>query len=288
MNHRSRLSLLCCLFLFALAGAVLAGTPTDKPFRILLVDDDGVEAEGIIAMKKALEGIGEVIVVAPQENKSGAGHSLTVQGPIQERKAYVDGKFFGNGLDATPASCVKVALAYYAQDVDLVVSGINKGFNIGQVIYVSGTFGAAQEAVCHGIPGIAVSLERGKHMDFAMAADFVVDFIQKLRTKKLRRDIVYNINVPACTREELQGVAVTTLSDFQWREMWTRRKNPFGSNYFWGTIRRPLGTPPEGTDYWAIQNKMISVTPVPLISIPTKELTDLRRLHLEFQGKTMH
>ncbi len=276
-------------FVLLLLVALALPASAEKPFRILVSDDDGIMSEGILELVRALEEVGEVTVCAPADNQSAMGHALTTDGPIQIEEVKREGKFFGYGINGTPATSVKAGIAggLVPGAPDLVVSGINEGFNIGRVVYVSGTFNAAQEGVLSGIPGIAVSIERGKDMDYRMAAEFTRDLVKSLKEKGFPKDIVLNVNVPACKREELKGVAVTHLSEFQYRETWLKRKTPWGKTYFWTSIKRPPSIPVEGSDFWAMEENYISVTPVPLVQNDNRELRDLSRLKLTFDGNLM-
>ncbi|HOY65972.1 MAG TPA: 5'/3'-nucleotidase SurE [Candidatus Ozemobacteraceae bacterium] len=261
----------------------------EKPFRILVSDDDGIMSEGILELVKALEEVGSVTVCAPAENQSAMGHALTTDGPIQVEEVEREGKFFGYAIKGTPATSVKAGIigGLVPETPDLVVSGINEGFNIGRIVYVSGTFNAAQEGVLSGIPGIAVSIERSKDMDYRMAAEFTRDLVNVLKMKGFPKDAVINVNVPACKREELKGVAVTHLSEFQYREQWVKRKTPWGKTYFWTSVKRPPSIPVEGSDYWAMEENYISVTPVPFIKGAPHAAKELTRLELTFDGKLM-
>ncbi|HEY9071850.1 MAG TPA: 5'/3'-nucleotidase SurE [Candidatus Ozemobacteraceae bacterium] len=261
----------------------------EKPFHILVSDDDGIMSEGILELVKALEEVGSVTVCAPAENQSAMAHALVTEGPIQVEEVKREGRFFGYAIKGTPATSVKAGIVggLVPETPDLVVSGINEGFNIGRIVYVSGTFNAAQEGVLSGIPAIAVSIERGKDMDYRMAAEFTRDLVRILKEKGFPKDIILNINVPACKREELKGVAVTHLSEFQYREQWLKRKTPWGKTYFWTSVKRPPSIPVEGSDYWAMEENYISVTPVSLIKEAQHEMHNLSRLKLTFDGKLM-
>lgn len=276
-------------FVLLLLVALALPASAEKPFRILVSDDDGIMSEGILELARALEDVGEVTVCAPAENQSAMAHALTTDGPIQVEEVKREGKFFGYGIKGTPATSVKAGIAggLVPGTPDLVVSGINEGFNIGRIVYVSGTFNAAQEGVLSGIPGIAVSIVRGKDMDYRMAAEFTRDLVKTLKEKGFPKDIVINVNVPACKREDLKGVAVTHLSEFQYRESWLKRKTPWGKAYFWTSVKRPPAVPVEGSDFWAMENNYISVTPVPFIKDAAQTMRDLSHLKLTFDGKPL-
>ncbi|MBF0410692.1 MAG: 5'/3'-nucleotidase SurE [Candidatus Riflebacteria bacterium] len=234
-----------------------------EPYRILIANDDGIESEGILALAKALEDVGSVTVVAPMKNYSGIGHGLTIDGPLMLDEIKREGKFFGYGVDATPATCVKIAIDRIVNPApDLVVTGINAGINLGKILYVSGTFNAAQEAVMNGIPAVAFSLERGKKLDFTVAAEFAREFIIKMKKRGFPKNVTINVNIPAGSKDEIKGVKVTTLSDFQFTDVWTKRKTPWGKTYYWGKIKYPTNEPKKGSDHWALKEKIISITPV--------------------------
>ncbi|HNW37014.1 MAG TPA: 5'/3'-nucleotidase SurE, partial [Candidatus Ozemobacteraceae bacterium] len=166
-------------------------THADNTFRILVSDDDGIMSEGILELVRALESVGSVTVCAPAENQSAMAHALVTDGPIMVDEVEREGKFFGYAVKGTPATSVKAGIVggLVPEKPDLVVSGINEGFNIGRIVYVSGTFNAAQEGVLSGIPGIAVSIERGKDMDYRMAAEFTRDLVKTLKEKGFPKDV---------------------------------------------------------------------------------------------------
>src|SRR5262245_59255045 len=150
---------LSCFAVLASVACLTVRAPAVQPFRILLTNDDGVRAPGLLAVAQALGPIADVTIVAPAENQSGKGHSIATTEPIFLDRVTLPGNIEAYSLATTPASCVKVALgALVQQKPDLVVSGINRGYNLGMVTYVSGTVGAAREAALQGIPAIAASL----------------------------------------------------------------------------------------------------------------------------------
>ncbi|MBF0501781.1 MAG: 5'/3'-nucleotidase SurE [Candidatus Riflebacteria bacterium] len=285
MINRFRNSLVIAFAaIILIAGSSFAA----EPFRILISNDDGIDSEGILALARALEPIASITVSAPQENFSGAGHSITTEGPITVKEVKRDGKFFGYGVRATPASCVKAALAQLMdKKPDLVVSGINDGGNLGRTIFVSGTFNAAQEGALQGIPAISFSLERSKSMDYSIAADFARTLVESLMKQGFPQDVVLNVNVPGCKREEIKGVALTRLSTFTFRENWVRRKTPWGMTYFWQSVTKPVNVPAEGTDHRAILDNYISISPVPIEFDQRNAIRELSKLNLSFDGKKM-
>jgi len=261
----------------------------EKTFRILVSNDDGIMSQGILELVRALNSVGSVTVCAPAENQSAMSHALLTDGPVLVDEVEREGKFFGYAVKGTPATSVKAGIVggLVPEKPDLVVTGINEGFNIGRIVYVSGTFNAAQEGVLSGIPGIAVSIERGKDMDYRMAAEFTRDLVKSLKAKGFPKDVVINVNVPSCKRKELKGVAITRLSEFQYREQWLKRQTPWGKTYFWTMVKRPPAIPAKGSDFWAMDEHLISVTPVPLIGADPQSVSDLGRLDMSFDGKKM-
>jgi 5'-nucleotidase len=272
------------LFFFTLLLAT--GTASgESPYRILLTNDDGYEAEGINAVYNELSKIAEVTVCAPLENHSGAGHALTVDGPIKVKEIKKNDTFWGYAVNCTPATSVKIGLQLMKAKPHLVVSGINEGGNLGKVIFVSGTFGAAQEGVLNGIPAIAASLERAKSFDYQAGAEFVRILATEVLHHGMPQDTIFNVNIPGIPWEEIAGVAQTTLSSFQFQEIWFKRKTPWGQDYFWAKIQKPSRSPENGSDWWAIENNMISVTPVSLDFAPPEPKAYFRHLKLDWAGK---
>jgi 5'-nucleotidase len=247
--------------LAAFACALAAQTPTSKPFRILVSNDDGVRAPGILAVAQALASIGEITIVAPSENQSGKGHSIATTDPI-----FLDRVTLAGGLDAyslatTPASCVKVAVgALMPQKPDLVVSGINRGYNLGRVTYVSGTVGAAREAALQGIPAVAASLAV-EQTDYTAAAAFVKQVVELVRQTPLESGVLLNVNVPPGTQNALRGLRLTRQSQLTGTERFEEQKTPSGRRFFFSVWSEPTGDV-EGTDVWAVEHGYVAVTPL--------------------------
>lgn len=253
-----------CIGIALLAAATLSAaarqTPA-APYRILVTNDDGVRAPGILALARALRPLGEITIVAPAENQSGKAHSITISDPI-----YVDAVTLTDGLtasavSATPATCVKVALgALMKEKPDLVVSGINRGWNLGAVAYVSGTVGAAREAALAGIPGIASSLST-EETNYAPAAAIVKQVVEMTRKNGLERGVFLNVNVPAGPAAAIKGIQLTRQSALTGVERFEEQRSPRGRRYFWSVWNEPTGDA-EGTDVWAIEHGFAAVTPL--------------------------
>jgi 5'-nucleotidase len=247
--------------LAAFACALSGQTAANHPFRILVTNDDGVRAPGILAVAQALTSIGEITIVAPSENQSGKGHSVTTTDPIFLDRVTLPGGLEAFSLVTTPASCVKVGVAVLMpQKPDLVVSGINRGYNLGRVTYVSGTVGAAREAALQGIPAVAASLAV-EQTDYTAAADFVRRVVELVRQNPLEPGVLLNVNVPPGTQNALRGLQVTRQSRLTGTERFEEQKTPSGRRFFFNVWSEPTGDV-EGTDVWAVEHGFVAVTPL--------------------------
>lgn len=233
-------------------------------FRILLTNDDGIQAVGLEALARVLPPVGEVTVVAPADNQSGVGNSIRVGDPI-----YVDaGKFSdvvsGFAVTGPPATCVEVALkSLLKEPPDLVVSGINRGDNLGLVTYYSGTVGAAREATLQGVPSVAVSLVASGHPHYEAAAAFTAKLVAAIKEQPLPKGVFLNVNVPAGAEAAMKGVQITRQSMLTGEVSFAERKSPGGRRYFWNVYRPPTQDE-EGTDVWAVAHGHIAITPLHL------------------------
>ena len=231
------------------------------PFRILISNDDGVRAPGLLAVALALRGMAEITIAAPAENQSGKGHSITIGEPM-----YVDRVTLQPGLDAysitaTPASCVKIGLGVLVTaKPDLVVTGINRGYNLGRVTYVSGTVGAAREAALSGIPAIAASTAV-EQTDYAPAAEVVRQVVEMARRNGLQPGVILNVNVPPGSSAAIKGIQLTRQSQLTGVERFEEQKTPTGRRFFWSIWNEPTGDV-EGTDVWAVEHGFAAVTPL--------------------------
>jgi 5'-nucleotidase len=263
LKRRFPLLFLVCILsaLAALAGAPVAQTPAPSRYRILVTNDDGVRAPGILAVAQALSAIAEITIVAPAENQSGKGHSISITDPIFADAVTLPGDLQATALTATPASCVKVGvLALMPQKPDLVVSGINRGYNLGSVTYVSGTVGAAREAALMGIPAIAASLAV-EQPDYTAAAKIVRQVAEMVRKNGLEPGAFLNVNVPAAAGDAIKGIQLTRQSAQAGVERFEEQKSPRGRRYFWNVWNEPTGDA-EGTDVWAVEHGYAAVTPL--------------------------
>jgi len=232
-----------------------------RPYRILVTNDDGVRAPGILAVAQALQSVGDVTIAAPAENQSGKGHSIVTSDPIFVDQVTLAGGLRAFSIVATPASCVKVGVrALMTEKPDLVVSGINRGYNLGMVTYVSGTVGAAREAALMGIPAIASSLSV-EETNYAAAAEIVRRIAELVHQRGLDAGVLLNINVPPGTSTAIKGVRVTRQSAQTGEERFEEQRSPAGRRMFWSIWKEPTGDA-EGTDVWAAEHGYAAVTPL--------------------------
>ncbi len=236
--------------------------------RILLVNDDGIHGEGLEPLRLALAALGDVTAIVPERERSAAGHSLTLHKPLRLRLSR-PGVYTING---TPADCARFGVLHQLRArCDLVVSGVNRGHNLGQDVVYSGTVAAAQEAVLNGIPAIAVSqgLRRGK-ADYTAACGFVARLTRRVLRRGLPAGICLNVNCPAVG--EVKGWRAARLGERLYDKTVVMRRDPRGAAYFWMAGRRVRGLDLPGTDVAAVKAGYISVTPLRL------DVTDQRAL----------
>ncbi len=238
--------------------------------KILISNDDGVYAEGLRVLYDALKDLGEVMVVAPLVERSTTGHSLSLDNPL--RVVEVEKNYFG--ISGFPADCTLFGIGHqYLKTFgrpDLVVSGINRGANLGQDIYYSGTVAAAREAAFHDIPGISVSTaghfgEAKVKQEYATAANFIRKLLQAGVTDILDPLTLININVPNIIEEKVEGVELTKLALRKYSEKITERKDFRENPYYWIEGHYEGVEMGEGTDTGAIEKNKISITPLNLL-----------------------
>ncbi|MDA8224681.1 MAG: 5'/3'-nucleotidase SurE [Betaproteobacteria bacterium] len=227
--------------------------------RILLSNDDGYFAPGLAALANALSAIATVVVVAPERDRSGASNSLTLDRPLTLREAH-NGYFYVNG---TPTDCVHLAVTGMLDALpDMVISGINHGANMGDDTVYSGTVAAATEGFLLGVPSIAVSLAGGGREHFDTAAQVTLELVQRLLRAPLQSPMLLNVNVPDLPMAELRGMRHTRLGRRHKAEPVIRTLNPRGQTVYWVGAAGPAQDASEGTDFHAIANGQVSVTPL--------------------------
>ena len=264
--------------LISLSLAVAAVAEEDRPL-ILVTNDDGIGSEGLAPLVAEMAKIGEVVVAAPLNNKSGVGHGITYREPISYGRSDAFSAAAAWWVDAMPASCVRWALATRldGRKVDLVVSGINDGSNLGAGIYYSGTVGAAREGALAGAVAIAFSIDRGELMDYAGAAARGREIAQAA-LRLGRRPLLFNVNFPAGKIDADTPLEVTGLTRIRWNDVYHDRESPRGGRYFWITYDRSEMLPEEGSDAAAVLSGRISITPLAIMKVDSDTSEALRDL----------
>lgn len=229
--------------------------------RILISNDDGVNATGIHTLAEELKKIADVTVIAPDRNRSAASNSLTMQVPIRVQK--LANNYYS--VSGTPTDCVHLALrGYFEQKFDMVVSGINHGSNLGDDVIYSGTVAAATEGRILGMPAIAVSLsgEKGPVVHFKTAARVAWQLVEKLQKDPLPAATILNVNVPDVPLTELRGFEVTRCGSRHVSEEIVKMLDPRGMPIFWVGTEGPEEDAGPGTDFHAIKSQKVSITPL--------------------------
>ena len=227
--------------------------------KILISNDDGYAAPGIRCLAEALQSVAEVTVVAPERDRSGASNSLTLDNPLRVHHA-ANGFIF---VDGTPTDCVHLAITgLLEQEPDMVVSGINAGANLGDDVIYSGTVAAAMEGRFLGLPAIAVSLVSSRAQHFDTAARVTLSLLERLECAPIPANTILNVNVPDLPWEELQGTRVTRLGHRHKSEPVVRQTDPRGRPIYWvGPAGSEQDAGPD-TDFHAVRNGYVSVTPI--------------------------
>ncbi len=248
-----------------------------RPLRILISNDDGIDAPGIAALAEALGKIGEVTVAAPMKNQSGTSHAMTANKLIVVKEGRKDGQRWA-AIDALPATCVRLALdTLLPAKPDIVVSGINRGENLGVVTFYSATVACAREAAFQGIPAVAVNLENGEGMNYLAAADFTAALIRSLTLHGLKRGVYLNINVPALPRQGIKGVLITRQDRRPAVQVYEKQHESQDEARYWATYTN-LEPGLKGTDIWAVRNGYISIAPLGIDQTASPQIEELRRL----------
>ena len=227
--------------------------------RILLSNDDGYFAPGITVLAEALSALGEVTVVAPERDRSGASNSLTLDRPLMVKRAQ-NGFYYVNG---TPTDCVHLAVTGLLEHLpDIIVSGVNHGANMGDDTIYSGTVAAATEGFLLGIPSIAVSLVAAGGDHFATAAKVACKLVDRFRTWSPRQAVLLNVNVPDVPQDQLCGAEVTRLGKRHKAEPVMKSATPRGDVVYWIGAAGGAQDAGEGTDFHAVNRKVVSITPL--------------------------
>jgi len=243
--------------------------------KILVTNDDGIFADGIIALAKELIKIAEVVVVAPDRELSAMGTTVSLHQPVRVRKATpVATGIESYAVEGTPADCVILALGKLVKGkIDLIVSGINRGANLGDDVLISGTVGAALEGSLHGLPALAISASWGDNFYFDDAAKFAALLAKRIESGVIPADICLNVNLPSLPREEITGIKITCPARYSHTDIIEERYNN-GRQYYWFARKRVNKAVDDNTDTWAMERGNISISPL-LTSHANKPLSDL-------------
>ncbi len=226
----------------------------------LISNDDGYRAPGIKSLEATLSTLGEIAVVAPDRNRSGASNSLTLDNPVQVHEYGEENHFFVNG---TPTDCVHIAITgLLKKNPDMVVSGINSGGNLGDDVLYSGTVAAAMEGRFMGLPAMAISLVGEDPVHYETAASVTKKLIENLKDHPLSANTILNINVPDLPLDQIKGIEVTRLGQRHKAEPVIKEKDPRGRPIYWIGLPGAEQDGGKGTDFHAVRNGYVSITPL--------------------------
>jgi 5'-nucleotidase len=243
----------------------------DKRPKILLSNDDGIRSEGLKVLYEALSEFADVTVVAPDRERSAVGRALTLHRPLRCEK--VDENWYA--VDGTPTSCVYIGIhVIMKRKPYMVVGGVNRGPNLGEDITYSGTVSIAMEGALLGIPSIAFSLATFKDFQWESAAKWAKRISKRVLEEGIPQGCCLNVNIPNLPYEEVKGVQVTRQGKKDYTERVEERRDPWGRVYYWIGGEEPNWKAEHGTDYWAVKNGYVSITPIHL------DLTDYRALEI--------
>jgi 5'-nucleotidase len=234
-----------------------------KTISILITNDDGIYAPGILQLYKSLRDLGLVTVVAPLIEKSAVGHAITISDPLRVIEVERDGAFFGYAVNGTPADCVKLGVqCIVTKKPDIVISGINLGPNTATNIIYSGTVSAAAEAIIMGIPAMAVSLTSFSSKNFSYAGKIALQLTKEIIRHGLPEETLLNVNVPAVPENEINDIIVTRQGKGRYQEAFDKRTDPNNRTYYWLTGKKMLIDKDPDVDDLAVMNKNVSITPI--------------------------
>jgi len=237
--------------------------------HLLVTNDDGVTAPGLLVLAEELRKSYQVTILAPDRNWSASGHVKTMHRPLRVKQVLLEDGSIALTSDGAPSDCVVLAmLGLIPDEIDLIVSGINPNANLGHDVTYSGTVTAAMEAAIWGIHGVAVSLDSPENhlgeLDYGPAARVARKVVDKVIKNQLPSKTVLNVNVPYLADGEIKGYHITRQGLRVYRERLDRRFDPRGRPYYWIGGDAPTGVPEEGTDFGSLANGYVSITPLTL------------------------
>jgi 5'-nucleotidase len=236
---------------------------TKRPL-ILVTNDDGITAPGIVALVEVMKTLGDVVVVAPDKPQSGMGHAITINSTLRINKVKIYDVKNEYACSGTPVDCVKIAVnKILHRKPDLCVSGINHGTNMSINVIYSGTMSAAVEGAIEGIPSIGFSLmDNSIDADFSAAKKMVKQIAKQVLKNGLPKGVCLNVNIPKIKFDELKGIKVCRQANANWIEELDERTDPSGKTYFWLTGKfKNFDKGEKDTDVWALENHYVSVVP---------------------------
>lgn len=244
-------------------------THTRQDMHILVTNDDGVTTNGLLVLAQEMRKLGEVTVLAPDKNWSASGHVKTLHRPLRVKQVQLADESMAFATDGAPSDCVALALlGLVEKKIDLVISGINPYANLGHDVTYSGTVTAAMEATIGGVPGIAVSLDTPEdhvgRRDYSPAAIFARRVAERVDKNGLPKNMLLNVNVPFLPLKKINGVQITRQGLRVYRDKLIEREDPQGRPYYWIGGQVPTGINKPGTDFGALQEGYVSVTPLEL------------------------
>jgi 5'-nucleotidase len=245
--------------------------------HILVTNDDGINAPGLMALAKEMRSLGQVSVLAPDHNWSASGHVKTMHRPLRVKETTLPDGSSAWASDGAPSDCVALSLlGFIPEKIDLVVSGINPNANIGHDVTYSGTVTAAMEAVIGGVSGIAFSLHAPEEfqgrIDYGSAARVAHRIVSALILNGQLQHQLLNVNIPYLPDDRIKGILVTRQGLRVYNDRLDRRIDPRGRPYYWIGGDSPTAIPDEGTDFGALEQGYVSITPLQL------DLTDFQSL----------
>lgn len=237
--------------------------------HILATNDDGVTAPGLLSLVQEMRKIGRVTVLAPDRNWSASGHVKTMHRPLRVKEVLLEDGTVAMTSDGAPSDCVALGILGLIPDkIDIVVSGINPNANLGHDVTYSGTVTAAMEAAIGGVPGVAISLDSPDNhlgdLDYDPAARMASLVVQRVLKNGLSKETILNVNVPYLPDGEIKGIRLTRQGLRVYRDQLDRRHDPRGRPYYWIGGDTPTGVPEKGTDFGALAEGYVSITPLQL------------------------
>lgn len=258
--------------------------------HILVTNDDGVTAPGLLALAEEMSKLGQVSILAPDHNWSASGHVKTLDRPLRVKEVRLSDQITAWASDGAPSDCVALAVCGFIQEkIDLVVSGINPYANLGHDVTYSGTVTAAMEAAIWGFPAIAMSLESPEHLigpaDYRPSARIARVVAQSVMRYGMAPNVLLNVNVPYLPYEQLKGIRITRQGLRVYHDKLDQRLDPRGKPYYWTAGDLPTGIPDRGTDIGVLAEGCVSVTPIQLDLTAYHAIPDLNAWEWETDNR---